>query len=157
MYREVEALMRKGAWEEALEICRTMVVQYAGHAKVHSYEGLCLFRLGRFEEAVVSLKRAHELDPNVVDVGTKYAQCLDRLGKYEDAYDVVRAVLPHRPSDPFLTAMEIGLREFIPQRVTDGWQKSVRLDHIQVEFAGEDKAIVVPEPPEPDQYGPRRT
>lgn len=149
--------MRTGAWDQALEMCDRMVVEFAGHAKTHAYQGLCLFRLGRFEEAAVPLKRAYELDPDAVDVGTKYAQCLDRLGRYEDAYDVVEALLPKRPSDPFLTAMQIGLREFIPQRVTDGWQKSVRLDHIQVEFAGDEEPVVIPEPPEPERYGPRRT
>ena len=149
--------MRRGAWDEALAACVDLVAQFAGHAKAHAYQGLCLYRLGRFAEAEAVLRRATELGPDVVDVGVKYAQCLDRLGRYEDAYDVVQAYLPKCPSDPFLLAMEIGLRGYVPRRVTDAWEKSVRLDHIQVEFASDGKKVIVPEPPEPDQYGPRRT
>jgi len=135
MYRKVEALMRKGAWEDARRECAA----------------LC----ERFEEAAVELERAVTLEPDHYEAALKLAQSLDRLGRYEDAYDVVREFLPRRPDDPTLLLMAQGLEEFVPRRITDGWEKSVRLDHRIVELAGREE-VILPDEPEPDQYGPRR-
>ena len=62
-------------------------------AKIHAYEGMCLFRLGDFAGAEVCFGRATALDPRFVDAGVKRAQCFDRLHRYDEALARARRFL----------------------------------------------------------------
>lgn len=156
MYQQAESLMRGGAWEDARAECSRLCEAFPGHAQAHAYHGLSLYRLGRFEEAADELRKAVTLNPGHWEAGVKLAQCLDRLRRYEDAYDVVLEFLRLRPDEPSLHALAHGLREYVPQRVTDAWQKTSKLDHLHVEFADGDE-VILPLAPPPDTFGPRRT
>jgi len=138
MISPVEDLLKCGRWADALLIAEGVVEQQPLNAKAHAYVGLCHYRMGNFEKAVSPLQRAITLDENYWEAGTKLAQALDRLQRYEEALDVVNRCLEVRPSDPTLIHLQSGLQRSVPEKITDSWQKTVVLDHYHVELTHRD-------------------
>ncbi|GEM_PF-815606 len=138
MLEGIEELLRTGRWADALLVAEGVANQQPLNAKAHGYIGLCHFRLGQFEQAVEPLRKALTLDEHYWEAGTKLAQALDRLQRYEEALEVVEKCLKDRPSDPTLVHLQSGLKRNVPERITDSWQKSVVLDWHRVELTHRD-------------------
>jgi len=138
MISAVEDLLKSGRWADALAMAEKLVEQQPLNARAHAYAGLCHFRMGNYEQAIAPLQRAITLDENHWEAGIKLAQALDRLQRYEEALDIVNRCLVIRPSDPTLIHLQSGLQRSVPEKITDSWQKSVVLDHYQVELTHRD-------------------
>lgn len=138
MLEAIEDLLKCGRWADALLIAEGAVEQQPLNARAHAYVGLCHFRMGHFDQAVTPFRRAFTLDDNYWEAGTKLAQALDRLQRYEEALEVVDRCLEVRPSDPTLLHLQSGLKRSVPEKITDSWQKSVVLDHYHVELTHRD-------------------
>lgn len=123
---KIEAAMRTGRWLEAREACREVLMARPTDAKVHAYEGICLFRLGDYASAEPCFMRAGVLDPKFVDAGVKRAQCLDRLHRYDEALAVAREWQPLRPNDPALCAIIEAHQYRANPRRTEGWEISAQ-------------------------------
>lgn len=90
------------------------------------------------EAAVDELRRAVALNDQDWEAGTALAQALDRLLRFEEALEVTEHFLRVRPSDPTLNHLHNGLKRNVPYRITDAWEKSVQLDHYEVELTNPD-------------------
>ena len=132
----IEALMRKGAWEEAGVACQAALQVQPTNAKLIAYLGLTQFHKEDYAAAEVSFRRATTLDPNFVDAGVKHAQCLDKLRRYEEAYIIAKEWLVKRPGHPTLS----GLIHFLQNMVRgerQSWERTVGLSH-NVQIAGDE-------------------
>lgn len=126
MYQEIENAMRTGKWSEGRRLCREMLMARPTDAKLHGYEGVCLFRLGEFAEAEPCFGRATALDPRFADAGVKRCQCLDRLHRYDEALDLAREWHVQRPNDPALNAIIEAHQYRATPRRTEGWERSAQ-------------------------------
>ena len=124
--QSIEALMRGGRWLQAQSACREGLFARPTDARLHAYEGICLFRLNDFAAAEPCFMRATALDPSYVDAGVKRCQCLERLRRYDEALALAREWQRKRPSDPVLSHMvhAHGHRPILNR--TEGWERSVR-------------------------------
>jgi tetratricopeptide (TPR) repeat protein len=138
MIEEIEEKLRLAQWPEAQKLSEALLAEQPCSPQANAYLGLCFFRQGRFNEAVGPLQRAVTLDENYWEAGTKLAQALDRLQRYEEALEVVKQFLAVKPSDPTLIHLKNGLERNVPEKITDSWQKTVFLDHHQVELTHRD-------------------
>jgi len=138
MMSRVVELMRVGRWDEAHQELQRELLKQPSCAQAHAYQGLCYYRQGRFEEAIAPLRRAIALDEGYWEAGTKLAQALDRLLRFEEALEVAENFLLQRPSDPTLVHLRAGLQRSVPEKLTDSWQKSKQLDWYQVELTHSD-------------------
>lgn len=121
-------MMRQGDWEGAMLACKAGLQVQPTNAKLLGYLGLCQFRNADYAAAEVSFRRATLLDPNFLDAGIKHAQCLDRLKRYEEAYQVAQDWLRKKPGEKTL----MGLVTFLGPQVRgerQGWERTVGLSH----------------------------
>lgn len=137
-FREIEVHLFRGEWKEALAKSEQEAFEQPSNAAIHAYVGLCHYRMGNFALAVEPLRKAVALDSQHWEAGTKLAQSLDRLQRYEEALEVANAFLVVRPSDPTLVHLKAGLERQVPEKITDSWQKSIHLDWHHVELTHQD-------------------
>ena len=124
----IEAIMRTGDWAAAAHACESALQLQPSNPKMWGYLGLCEFRLCEYAKAEVALRKATILDPSYHDAGVKHAQCLDKLRRYEEAYQVAKEWLVKRPNDNTLR----GLVEFLTPMVhgeAQGWERTMHLSH----------------------------
>lgn len=138
MIQEIEEHMRMGRWPDALHLTEQFLQVQPCNARMHGYVGLCHVRCGDLESAIAPLQKAIVLDEKFWEAGTLLAQTLDRLLRYEEALQVTEQFLTVRPSDPTLIHLREGLMRNVPDRITDSWQKSTKLDWHQVELTHRD-------------------
>jgi serine/threonine protein kinase/tetratricopeptide (TPR) repeat protein len=88
-----------------------------GTADIYDLYGRLCSALGRFDEAVVFLQRAQELDPMVhrADLATAYL----RAGRYDEALEAVSRAAPRFPDDPRVL-FTLGWAYFGKQRFEEG-------------------------------------
>jgi serine/threonine-protein kinase len=70
-----------------------------GLARAHHYYANLLLALGRFDEAIDSAARAHELDPLAVDVGVDRALVLGIAGRHEEGALLLEEILEVHPKN----------------------------------------------------------
>ena len=135
MVEEIGGLMQQARWPEAKAASQRFVFERPTCAEAHAYLGICFFHERNFEEARKSFDRAVTLEPRYWQAGFKLAQCLDQLLRYEDAYEVALHWQSVNPNDPHLNGFIHGLKPFVKEKVSDGWQ--IARDGIQhnVRFA----------------------
>lgn len=138
MIGDIEECMRKGQWLDALHLTEQLLQVQPTNARAYGYAGLCHYRCGEFEKALVPLNRAIVLDDQFWEAGTLLAQIYDRLLRFEEALQIVEQFLIVRPSDPTLVRLREGLLRNVPERITDSWQKSTQLDWHKVELTHRD-------------------
>ncbi len=130
--------MQKGDWDGAITACQKALLAQPTNAKWHGYLGLCHFKKNQFDKAVDPLRRAILLDPEFVDAGTKLAQAFDRLGRYVEAHQTAEEFLRLKPSDRTLQGLVYQLQDHRDKAQTADWERTRRLDHVQVRLASED-------------------
>jgi serine/threonine-protein kinase len=69
-----------------------------GHAPAHHRYGLLLSALGRHDEAIARIRRAYELDPLSLIIGTAYGRTLHFSRRYDEAIEQLRRTLDIDPS-----------------------------------------------------------
>ncbi len=117
--------MRAGDWLSARSRCAELVERYPVTPEYQAYLGLCLLHSGELKEASDRFQKAFVLNPLYWEAGLKLAQCLDKLGRYEDALLAAKEGLKARPSEPTLLALARGLERQVPEKITDAYQLSM--------------------------------
>jgi tetratricopeptide (TPR) repeat protein len=87
---EAEATLRKG-------------LEGGDNGGLYHSLGLTLVRLGRTQEALAALRRAHELEPNVPRNAYVYGVALNSLGQREEALKVLEKAHEAHPADSDIT------------------------------------------------------
>ncbi|HEY0868451.1 MAG TPA: tetratricopeptide repeat protein [Fimbriimonas sp.] len=132
-YANIEGLMQRGMWEDAIVECKAVLQVQPTNPRLHGYMGICHYRLDRWEEAAISLRRAIILDPHFLDAGVKLAQCLDKCGRHLEAFDVCQDFLHLQPGNTTLKGLSEALQRHTDERRIDGWEPSTRLNTVFVE------------------------
>jgi serine/threonine protein kinase/tetratricopeptide (TPR) repeat protein len=65
--------------------------------QAHTLAGLLLARVGRYPQAVESLRRGFRLDPGSAFARARLGECLCLLGRFEEARDVLAEAFERRP------------------------------------------------------------
>ncbi len=133
---EIERHLDEGRWKEAFQAAKELVARQPALPKAHAYLGLCYARFGELAKAAESLRTAFELQPHFWEAGIKLAECLDQLGRYEEALEVAQRTLKDRPSDEAVIGLVRGLQRQLPERITDGWQKSLTQSWWMIDLKG---------------------
>ena len=126
MIESIAALMGQGAWAQAKEESKKLIDQRPTMAEAHAYLGICLYHESNFEEALKSFQRATTLNPHYWQAGTKLVQCLDRLQRFEEAYEAALHWQNEAPSDRTLQSLVNGLSHHVSGKSHDSWQKSTK-------------------------------
>lgn len=123
---DIENLMQEGRWEVALAESRAYVQEQPATPEGHAVLGECEAHFGNLDEAVRGFSRALALRPRHWRAGVRLIECLDKLGRYEEALEVAEHTAKLRPSDEYVLGLLRGLRRQVPERITDGWQLSLK-------------------------------
>ena len=86
-----------GDVEVAARLLRECVGRHAAYPDVHHLLGMAELRLGRPDDALMSLARALELNPEFHDARIEFAQALDAAGQRAQATEQLQIVLQHAP------------------------------------------------------------
>ena len=89
---------------EAMRYYQAVVSIRPQMALGHDCLGKALLRVGRIEEAVVSLRRAADLDPNSIRCVRLLVQHLSKLGRNDEAIDRLGTAIRLNPDAPILRA-----------------------------------------------------
>jgi tetratricopeptide (TPR) repeat protein len=120
--------MRAGDWTAAQKACEAELMRHPTIAKTHGLLGMCLYRQEKWAEAGEAFRRATALDHHFWEAGVKHAQCLTKLGKFDEALKVAEEWHHLRPNDTALA----GLIDFLRPRVRgeyQRWEATVGLNH----------------------------
>jgi len=90
-------LLADGAIERAAQSLREILPQYQGYPDLHAMLGAAELRLGHADDALASLARALELNPDYHDARLQFACALDALGSRGQASEQVQLVLQRDP------------------------------------------------------------
>lgn len=129
-------LMQQRRWQEALVLCQQAVHALPNDARAQALLGVCLFHMGRYDEALPPLRCATVLDPKCWEAGLKLAQCYDRLHRHEEAYATAAEWLKVQPNQPQLQGIVHLLEHQVRGNRTDGWERTRGLER-QVHLASE--------------------
>jgi tetratricopeptide (TPR) repeat protein len=96
-WKECTAYAKKKDFANALQIAEKLVA-IRGHVKDWSAQGVLLFWLERYEEALTSLEKVIELDPNNVDAWHFRGILLNLLSRHEQALASYQRVIELNPN-----------------------------------------------------------
>lgn len=134
----IEAMMQRGDWAGAMLQTRAALQVTPTNPKLHAYMGICYFRQNDFANAEMCFRRAGVLDEKFWEAGTKHAQCLDRLHRYEEAYTVAKQWLKVNPSCNTLKGIILALEHQVKGDHQEGWERSRGMGY-HVELGGSGK------------------
>jgi Flp pilus assembly protein TadD len=129
MTEQIEKLMAQGNWVAAQQMTQQLLMDTPSSTKLHSYNGLCFFRMSRFEEAAREFKIAITLDDKNFDAALKLAQSLDRLLRFPEALEAANHAHKLRPGDATTTVLINGLKRQVQETISDAWQRTAHLQH----------------------------
>ncbi len=130
----IDALMLKGAWDDAIIECKAVLQLQPTNARLHGLLGMCHFRKGEYDKALEPFRKASVLDPKFWEAGVKLAQCYDRLRRYEEAYTTAKEWLRVRPQDHTLQGLVELLQYQVRGNKVEGWERTAHLAH-NIKFA----------------------
>jgi tetratricopeptide (TPR) repeat protein len=113
-----ERLAAAGRCDEALPILTGLTASEPNDARLALLRGDCELRLDRFEDALVSLRRARALDPKLPDVDVSIAAASFHAGDFEGALNAVADARRAGSTRPELNLYE-GLALFGLERDAD--------------------------------------
>ncbi|MGB7061622.1 MAG: tetratricopeptide repeat protein [Candidatus Zixiibacteriota bacterium] len=96
------AYQRLGEYDKAIEAydrSLRMASHFPGVARVHKNFGNTLAKAGRFEEAVLQLKKAIDLRPGRTEVHQSLGNILGKLGRYQEAVPYLEMALESDPGN----------------------------------------------------------
>ncbi|HAX47302.1 MAG TPA: hypothetical protein DCX78_10835, partial [Nitrospina sp.] len=91
------AYVRKGEYEEALEVLSRAVLVDQNESNVHYYMGVAYRAIRDVEKAVNSLQQAVLLKPDSVQMQFSYGLTLTDCGRYEEACDAFQEAVRVKP------------------------------------------------------------
>ena len=107
-FEEGERALAEKRYPEAEKAYEKLRQLDSGIAEVHGKLGLIYFQQGKFAQAVLALRQALKLKPNLLNADSLLAMSLSELGHYDEALPGLQTGF-RRSSDPVLRRM-IGLQ-----------------------------------------------
>jgi len=95
----VGTLLDGGEFERAAQMLRGTLQHFPGYPDLHALLASAEFRLGAFDDAIASLVRALELNPDFTAARVQLARALDALGERAQALDQVALALEQDPEN----------------------------------------------------------
>ena len=93
-------LAGQGDHAGALAALREAILVHPGYPDLHAVLGTCELEAGLLDDALASLARALELNPDYHGARVQLARVLEALGELEQARDQVALVLTADPDHP---------------------------------------------------------
>ena len=85
LVREANKLAEQGLYEKAIGLLRQSISAYStASARFHNL-AFCLYRTGRFQQALEAENRALSLEPAFCEAWVKKGECLEQLGRLAEA------------------------------------------------------------------------
>jgi tetratricopeptide (TPR) repeat protein len=134
----IEGLLQNGKVDDAIVNCNCVLQVTPNNARVLGLLGMCYYRKQEYATALEHFRRATLLDPKFVDAGLKHAQCLDRLRRYEEAYEVAKEWHRIQPSNNMLKSLTEALQQH-SRGTYQGWERTAALN-TTVRFGGEQES-----------------
>lgn len=97
--RRVEDLIREGRTLEATALAEAMALDPASAGAAHGWLGRVSVASARFEEAARHFGKARELGANIADIAGPFSRSLLKIGRREDACDVLSEASSATPRD----------------------------------------------------------
>lgn len=132
----INDLMRQANWAEASRLLREQLEPQPINARLQAQLGYCCFQMRDYAGAEEAFRRATMIDTRFWQAGRMHAECLDRLGRYEDALLVAEHWRVIEPNDPFLEHLTEGLRRQVDNN-SGAWTKTINPNWHTVQFADE--------------------
>jgi tetratricopeptide (TPR) repeat protein len=120
----IEVLVAQCRWLEAIAALQVVLGEQPINARMQAQLGFCHFQLRNFQAAEQAFRAATMIDTRFWQAGRMHAECLDRLGEYEEALRVAEHWYVIEPNDPFLTRLVEGLRRNVPNN-SGAWVKNI--------------------------------
>lgn len=130
----VNDLMRQQKWTEASRILQLALAEQPINARLQAQLGYCQFQVRDYVMAEQAFRTATMIDTRFWQAGRMHAECLDRLGRYEDALLVAEHWRVIEPNDPFLEHLTEGLRRQVDNN-SGAWTKTINPNWHSVQFA----------------------
>lgn len=99
------ALLEADEPARAAQVLRDLLRKHEAYPDLHHLLGLAEIRLGHYDDALASLGRALELNPNFHAARLQFARALDSLGQGAEAQEQVALVVEHDPTN--VAALEL--------------------------------------------------
>ncbi len=96
--RRARELVDSSRAGEALLLARALLPRFGAYPDVHALLGRAEIALGHFDDAMVALSRALELNPGYHDARVLLAHALEGLGQLVQAQEQIALVLRHAPA-----------------------------------------------------------
>jgi tetratricopeptide (TPR) repeat protein len=118
VFERYHAWMDSGDTARAAQAIREVLPRFSGYPDLHFLLACAELRDGGFDDAIVSLARALELNPQFHGARLELARALDAIGQVAQAREQVALVLEQRPDEPL--ALDMQARWSVPgRRVND--------------------------------------
>jgi predicted O-linked N-acetylglucosamine transferase (SPINDLY family) len=91
------SLYNKGQIADAVKLARTLTERFPADGNAWRWFGIALHRLGRYDDALIPLRKAAELLPEELESRTVLADTLRLKGLHKDAEEVCRAIIAINP------------------------------------------------------------
>lgn len=114
VFERYHAFMDAGDPARAAETIREVLPRFSGYPDLHFLLASAELREGFHDDAIVSLARALELNPDFHGARLELARALEAVGQVVQAREQVALVLEQRPDEPLALAMQA--RWAIPAR-----------------------------------------
>lgn len=85
LYTDALALYEKGQIKQAIEKLETVIIQYPDYPDVHNALGLAYSIAGNYEDAILSFRKATQLNPSYIEAYVNMAIIQNEQCKFEDA------------------------------------------------------------------------
>jgi len=85
LYTDALALYEKGQIKQAIEKLETVIRQYPNYPDVHNALGLAYSIAGNYDDAILSFKKATQLNPSYIEAYVNMAIIQNEQCKFEDA------------------------------------------------------------------------
>lgn len=113
------SLYNKGQISEAVKLARTLTQRFPGDGNTWRWLGIALHRLGRYDDALIPLRKAAELLPEELESRTVLADTLRLKGLLKEAEETCLAIIAINPG--YAEAQRIlGMALVHQRRVAEG-------------------------------------
>lgn len=103
-FAEVERLLSQGQFDTAMSVVGQLETELGETWQTSYLKGTAAQGLRRWDDAIVALTRAHQLNPASMKVLLNRAICLQEVGKHEAALADLRQAIAMSPGTPELVA-----------------------------------------------------
>lgn len=116
--------IRERKWEAVAEELQRRIAEEPPKARALAQLGYCQFQLGDIASAAKSFESATLVDTSHWQAGRMHAECLDRLGQYDEALRVAELWLQKAPNSRSLRRLVQSLGRIV-RDPRGAWQSTI--------------------------------